>query len=239
MLVSYLLLYDFDMETRPKFEEIKNFEEFSKYYWYREELVKICRQLGICSSGYKADLNKRIEEYFRGVVSQFEEKQRKVRTKKELSTVTLETGLIECGFRFSQKFRDFFSAQTGIKNFKFNADMVATARKVRETEDESFTLGDLLEIYYGRKSYAHYDKVSLQWNKFVKDFCADPASAQFPNKLKTAACLWKQVRESTREKVYKHELLEELNQLHTTPMGVDRIRRNLELGKEIDDIDCA
>ena len=36
-----------------------------------------------------------------------------------------------------------------------------------------------------------------------------------------------------------NELLENLNQLHTTPMGVDRIRRNLGLGKEIDDIDCA
>lgn len=54
------------MEKRPAFEEIKTFEEFSKYYWYREELVLICRRLGICAVGYKADLNKRIEEYFRG-----------------------------------------------------------------------------------------------------------------------------------------------------------------------------
>ena len=36
-----------------------------------------------------------------------------------------------------------------------------------------------------------------------------------------------------------NELLQNLDKLHTTPMGVDRIRRNLELGKEIDDIDCA
>ena len=34
----------------------------------------------------------------------------------------------------------------------------------------------------------------------------------------------------------KNELLENLNQLHTTPMGVDRIRRNLELGEEIKDV---
>ena len=86
--------------------------------------------------------------------------------------------------------------------------MVATARKVKETQDYNFTLGDLLDIYYGKKSYAKYDKVCLQWNKFVHDFCADPATANFPNKLKTAAALWKQVRESTREKVYTHELLE-------------------------------
>ena len=144
--MSYFLCYDFDMEKRPAFEEIKSFEEFSKYYWYREEIVLICRQLGICAVGYKADLNKRIEEYF------------------------------------------------------------------RESGDTSFTLGDLLEVYYERKTYACYDRVSLQWNKFVKDFCADPATARFPNKLKTAARLWKKVRESTREKVYKHELLEEFKE---------------------------
>ncbi|MBO7638295.1 MAG: DUF3781 domain-containing protein [Treponema sp.] len=34
----------------------------------------------------------------------------------------------------------------------------------------------------------------------------------------------------------KNELLENLNQLHTTPMGVDRIRRNLGLGEEIKDV---
>ncbi len=27
---------------RPEFENIKDFEEFNKYYWYREELIKIC-----------------------------------------------------------------------------------------------------------------------------------------------------------------------------------------------------
>ena len=87
--------------------------------------------------------------------------------------------------------------------------MVATARKVKETKDSSFTLGDLLDIYYGKTTYAKYDKVSLQWNKFVQDFCADPATEHFPNKLKTAARLWNIIRESTREKVYKHELLKE------------------------------
>jgi len=230
--------YDFDMENRPAFEGIRTYEEFSKYYWYREELAAICRGLGICASGYKAELNERIKEYFReGLNSGIKEqslRNTQMKNKKGLqnpaqksisqkvkvestqknpdSKLSLETGLIECDFRFSQDFRDFFSAQTGIKNFKFNADMVASARKVRETRDTAFTLGDLLDIYYGRKSYAHYDKVSLQWNKFVKDFCADPATTKFSNKLKVAAHLWKEVRESTREKIYKHELLEEFKE---------------------------
>ena len=54
------------MEDRPPFSEIKSFLEFSKYYWYREELQQICKQLGIDSSGMKAELNRNIEEYFKG-----------------------------------------------------------------------------------------------------------------------------------------------------------------------------
>ena len=211
--MSYFVCYDVSMETRPAFEEIRTFEEFSKYYWYRKELVLICRRLGICATGYKSELNQRIEEYFNGKPSKIKKSPRVNTTGKEVSDLSLETGLIECNFRFSQRFRDFFSEQTGIKNFKFNADMVASAKKVREKGDTSFTLGDLLDVFYGKKIYAQYDKVSLQWNKFVKDFCADPATSQFPNKLKTAARLWKEVRESTREKKYKHELLEEYKEI--------------------------
>lgn len=204
--------------TRPDFSKIKSFEEFSKYYWYREELQKICKSLNIDVSGMKIELSHNIEEYFKGnliapkkavhTTSRSSEKQN------YLSLVlTPQTSLIECGFCFNQRFRDFFSELTGITNFKFNVDMVATAKKVKETNDYAFTLGDLLDIFYGKKTYAKYDKVSLQWNKFVQDFCADPATACFPNKLKTAALLWKEVRTSTREKIYKTELLKEFSDI--------------------------
>jgi len=54
------------MEKRPEFTSIKSFAEFSKHYWYREELQKICKSLGIDASGMKADLNRNIEEFFKG-----------------------------------------------------------------------------------------------------------------------------------------------------------------------------
>ena len=200
------------MEKRPQFNEIKSFEEFSKYYWYREELETICKKLGIESGGMKLELNHNIEEYFKGNLIQKKKRRPESacagKTGAEIP-LTLETSLIDCKFCFSQRFREFFSEQTGIKNFKFNADMVATSRKVKEEGDKDFTLGDMLEVFYGRKTYAKYDKSCLQWNKFVKDFCEDPATACFPDKMKTASRLWKEVRESTREKVYCHSLLEE------------------------------
>jgi hypothetical protein len=213
------------MEKRPDFSKIKSYEEFSQYYWYREELQKICRGLGIDASGMKAELNHNIEEYFKGNIIKPKPRQKSENVQEIISSktenLTLQTNLLDCHFCFSQRFRDFFSEQTGIKNFKFNVDMVATVRKVKETKDESFTLGDLLDIYYGKKAYAKYNKVSLQWNKFVQDFCSDSATDIFPNKLKSAARLWKIVRESTREKVYKHELLEEFtNHIKGEPNGI-------------------
>jgi hypothetical protein len=127
--------------------------------------------------------------------------------------LTTDTGLIECGFTFGNRFRDFFSEQTGVKPFKFNVDMVATAKAVKENGDESFTLGDLLDIYYGKKTYAKYDKSALQWNKFVHDFCVDESTKHFKNRLKAAAALWKIVRESDLPKEYSPDLTEKFRDI--------------------------
>ena len=193
---------------RPDFSEIKDFDEFCKYYWYREELIKICKELGLKASGSKIDLNNVIKAYFSGDKI-LPEKRSIKHTKTTIKELTPGTGLLECGFTFGNRFREFFAEQTGVKPFKFNVDMVATAKKVKEEKNDSFTLGDLLDVYYGRKEYAKYDNSSLQWNNFVKDFCADEATNSYVNKLKVASILWNEVRNSTREKVYKGELLEE------------------------------
>ena len=192
---------------RPQFENIKDYNEFCKYYWYRDELIKICKNLGLKHNGSKIELNEVIKAYFSGNRIMPDNYKTK-RNKKVVGKLTLDTGLIECGFTFGNRFRDFFSEQTGIKPFKFNVDMVATAKAVKENGDEDFTLGDLLDIYYGKKSYAQYDKSALQWNKFVKDFCADEATKAFKERLKAAASLWKIVRESDMPKEYSRELLD-------------------------------
>ena len=193
--------------NRPDFDDIKNYEEFSKYYWYRDELIKICRDLGLKSPSGKIELNKIIEAYFAGERILPEKKHGK-RKRSVVTELTLDTGLIACGFTFGNRFRDFFSKQTGEEHFKFNVDMVATVKAVKENGDESFTLGDLLDIYYGKKTYAMYDKSALQWNRFVKDFCADDATKVYGERLKAAAKLWSIVRDSDMEKIYSRELLE-------------------------------
>lgn len=192
---------------RPEFDSIKDFAEFSRYYWYREELIQICRAHGLKCDGGKIELNRVVEAYFRGEKI-LPEKRPPRKKKPTVTELTPATGLIECGFTFGNRFRAFFEEQTGKKPFKFNVDMVATVKAVKENGDEAFTLGDLLDVYYGKKTYARYDKSALQWNKFVKDFCADDATAAFGERLKAAAALWKIVRESDMKKEYSRELLD-------------------------------
>ena len=193
---------------RPEFDDIKDYAEFSKYYWYRDELIKICRAHGLKAPSGKIELNKVIEAYFSGEKILPDRKKTGRKKKTVAIDLTPETGLIECGFAFGNRFREFFSRQTGEENFKFNVDMVATVKAVKENGDESFTLGDLLDIYYGKKIYAVYDKSALQWNRFVKDFCADDATKEYGERLKVAAKLWSIVRDSDMEKKYSRELLE-------------------------------
>ena len=54
------------MGERPCFKNINSYQEFRKYYWYREELKQICKEIGTDYSGTKPELNHTIEEYFNG-----------------------------------------------------------------------------------------------------------------------------------------------------------------------------
>ena len=193
-------------ENRPDFSNIKSFEEFNRYYWYREELSQICKSLGLEYRGTKQELNYIIEQYFKG--NRIEKFVREV-NKKQAEAITLNMPLLECGFSFNQKFREYFSVATGVEPFKFNADMATAWRKVKAENDLNFTIQDMLKVYYGESDYAKYDHSVCQWNQFLKDFCSDEFSDFYSNKLKVAAILWKEVRDSTNEKIYSRQLLDE------------------------------
>ena len=194
------------IEIRPSFKDIESFEEFNKYYWYREELSQICKSLGLEYRCTKKELNYIIEQYFKGNKV---EKYLSNGKKSQSEDITLETPLLNCGFSFNQKFRDYFSAVTGVSPFKFNADMATAWRKVKRDNDINFTIQDMIKIYYGESDYAKYDNSACQWNQFLKDFCADESSNNYSNKLKVAAILWKEVRDSKSEKNYSKQLLNE------------------------------
>lgn len=191
-------------KIRSEFRNIKTFEEFTRYYWYREELSKICKSLGLKYRNTKQELNHIIEQYFMGNRI---EKSKRNENKNHTKIVTLYTSLLECSFSFNQKFRDYFSSVTGVSPFKFHADMATAWRKVKAENNLNFTIQDMLKVYYGQSDYAKYDDSVCQWNQFLKDFFLDKFSENYFDKLKVAAILWKEVRDSKNEKIYSRELL--------------------------------
>ena len=192
------------METRPDFDKIRSFDQFNHYYWYREEISQICKSLGLEYRGTKQELNDIMEAYFKGNLIK---KSPRKKVKKQVENISLDSPLLECGFSFNAKFREYFAALTGISPFKFTADMATAWRKVKSEQDRKFTIRDLLKVYYGQSDYAKYDHAVCQWNQFLKDFCADKNSGHYSNKLKVAAILWKEVRDSDKEKIYSDNLL--------------------------------
>ena len=73
---------------RPIFENIKDYQEFSKYYWYREELKQICKKIGVANTGTKQELNYYIEQYYNGniikIILKIKKKERQSHAKKLL-----------------------------------------------------------------------------------------------------------------------------------------------------------
>lgn len=189
---------------RPSFESIKDYKEFSEYYWYRNELKQICKTLGIASNGTKEELYYYIEQYYSGNL--IPNSSNRVNCVKQ-TDINLDSKLLECGFSFNQKFRDYFSKLTGTDRFRFNADMAATWRTVKKTNDRSFTVQDMLDVYLNKKEYEKYNHSYCEWNQFYKDFCADKRNSIYKNKMKIASILWNEVRNSTNDKVYTEELI--------------------------------
>ena len=117
------------IESRLEFDKITSFDEFNKYYWYRDELSQICKSLGLEYRGTKQELNHIIEQYFKGKLIKKSSIKRK---KKQVEAISLDTPLFECEFSFNTHFREYFSTLTEVSPFKFTADMATAWRKVKK-----------------------------------------------------------------------------------------------------------
>ncbi len=115
-------------EKRPDFKDLKSFEEFNNYYWYREELSQICKSMGLDYRGAKQELNHIIEQYFAGNRVEGCKMSSKQFKNNRDGIITLDTPLVECGFSLNSKFREYFSRLTGVSPFKFTADRAAAWR---------------------------------------------------------------------------------------------------------------
>lgn len=128
--------------------------------------------------------------------------------------ITLDTPLLDCGFAFNKKFKVLLAGMldTPADTFHCTADMAAAWRKAKRKHDRTLTFQVIIDLHEGRSDYARYDDSACQWNRFLKDFCADPDNQDIPDKINTAARLWKTVRHSDKPKIYTTGLAEPYRQ---------------------------
>lgn len=196
---------------QPIFSSKLTPEEFAKQYWYKEELIDICLANNLSSSGTKAELVERIKGLLQG--KKLDDKRRthnKTRLSRDEREITLDMKLIPEGFKFNRQARQFFAKYYNKEKFSFTKAMAAALREAERTGNHEMTVADLIAVYEGRRHINNPDEKSYQWNQFVKDFNADPASKQInENRMRVAAALWRKVRDVPGEKVYTPDLLRE------------------------------
>lgn len=197
-----------------EFTEKMTIAEFREQYWYKTELEDICRQHHLPAYGTKAELTAYILEYLSGKApEEIRPVRRNKRLKKTLSAseMTLNTKLLDSGFLFNDEARQFFQNYFGLDKFSFKKAMAIKMREVEASQDYSATIADLIAVLEVPQvpSPDNAEEKTYQWNRFVKNFNQDPLSKQFYPPMKVASILWRQVRDSRREKVYQSSLLEE------------------------------
>ena len=201
------------MCNRPIFSKNLSIEDFKKYYWYKTELQKICRDNKLPTQGTKAELEEYIENFLLGKECINKRKVLdNIRKNKVLTNITLDTKLIEDGFKFNNESRKFFSDYFGVDKFSFTKEMASTLRQAERDNNLNITVKDLIDIYINAKNKTNTqiqekEEETYQWNNFVKEFCKDEKSNMFKNKLKVASIIWNHVRDSHEDKVYSSELI--------------------------------
>ncbi len=185
---------------------------FQNKYFYKTDLIKICREYHLSTYGTKAELNHYIYLYLAGTTANKIKPKRTIQKIPRLTAnqITLETKLIGSGFSFNSGAREFFANYFKVDHFSFKKEMAIIKRQAETDDNTNITVGDLIIKFMALKYVAVTktdEEATYQWNTFVKDFCQSPESQVFNNKLKVAALLWQHVKDSNQPKKYTKSLL--------------------------------
>lgn len=140
-------------------------EEFSRWYWLKDELVSFARELGIRTSGGKEELTARIRSTLAGAL----EPAMPVTTKRHKAAPQLSGELtpdtrIPPGQRCSQILRGWFRSQIG-EAFHFDAAM----REFFATADGTTTLQDAITHYWATRSNEPREiDAQFEYNRFTR-----------------------------------------------------------------------
>lgn len=148
----------------PKLTRDLSPEEFTEYYFLKEELKDFCRSEGLKVSGSKGDLEKRIVHY----LETGEELSQDIVERKPASTseeIALDSRLGE-NFKCSEDKREFFESHIG-KGFKFK---VKFQKWLKANPDKTYR--DAIDAYFELQNSKEKTEIGkqFQYNQYIRDF---------------------------------------------------------------------
>lgn len=161
--------------TRPDFSEISNGRAFNRWYWLKEEMIKICKEAGLPTYGSKFELRDRIMHALDhdGEVLVLKKEKRPSSTfnwaKAKLNLDTVITDSVS----FGPNFRKFMKGHLG-KKFTCHSDFMDWVK-----ENTGKTLKDAVEAWElleARKEDPTFEREIADHNmlsQYVRDFLKD------------------------------------------------------------------
>jgi len=175
------------MKDRPELNAKISIQDFKDFYWYKEELINLCRSENLDKGGGKIEIAKRIEKFLKtGKCEGYQAKIPKTsRFDWNTEKLTTETEITD-NYKNTENVREFFKNQIGDK-FKFNVKFMNWMKSA-----QGKTLGDAIEQWISITNEIRTDKSHKQiapqfeYNAYIRDFMKDN-----PDKtLKDAISCW-------------------------------------------------
>lgn len=158
------------LSSRPDIENCQSGDEFTNWYWLKEELVTYCRKVGLPYTGSKQEITDRVAHWIdNGEIIRPVYGKSKSKFDWHRESLTLET-VITDSYRNSQNVRRFMKEHYG-PNFKFNIAFMDWMKA-----NVGKTLADAIkarrEIEERGKAVKPAIPASNQYNRYTRDFFA-------------------------------------------------------------------
>ena len=183
----------------PTLDPSIGLEEFRETYWMKADLVRFLRELGLPTDGAKPELEARIERRIRGEPEPPRCRRSAVSGRDSDRPLTRETPVVND--KSDAATRAFFRREIG-PEFHFTWHV----NQFRQRH-EGLTYGDLVDEWRAERdrrrdpSYRARLARHGKWNRFVRDFFADPANRG--RTIADAAARWRVVKETPGDHRYR------------------------------------
>lgn len=194
------------MEKRPALNKEISIKDFKDFYWYKEELLKFCREENLDKRGGKIELINRIEKYLiTGERERYNNNSQKTSSNFDWNNemLTLKS-IITDSYKNTENVREFFIKQIGRK-FKFNVKFMDWMKSA-----EGKTLKDAVKKWLEISSKIKIDKTpkkiakQFEYNTYIRDFLKDNPTIS----RQTAIECWKIKKTIRGDNKYKKSDLE-------------------------------